>query len=240
MNSNISLPPASRIAPAVFNASASFTRKDIDVWRLKLIDLQHHETALLGLLDRHEAAGMSSRLRALSRAALRLLLGAYLECSPETVCLQTGAHGKPGLNHASRQGNARNIRFNLSHSGHVALVILAIGCELGVDVERLRPVPRCLEIARRYFSLGQYRQIQNASLKERDECFLRLWSRNEAKEKLSGHGIRLLGAKPRMDRQESSTLETRDISWHDQDGEFYIATLAVATGTHRIRHWTLP
>lgn len=228
------------MAPALFHACASLTIEHTDIWRLNLADLQQHETALRALLTRHEIESISSRPRALTRATLRLLLGTYLECLPEAIQLRTGIHGKPSLDCAVKQGNGRDIRFSLSRSDEVALVAVALECELGVDLECLRRVPGCLAIARRYFSSTQYEQLREAPPEKRCECFLRLWCCHEAKEKLSGYGIQLLGTKPRMSRKKTSVPETRDISWQERDGEEYVATLATAASMRQLRHWTLP
>ena len=67
-----------------------------------------------------------------AHAALRAILG-----SVTTAPLEFALHekGKPYL------APAPEIRFNLSHSREMALVAVALEVEVGVDIERVRPLP---------------------------------------------------------------------------------------------------
>ena len=65
-----------------------------------------------------------------SRWALRGILGRYLAEDPATIALRSGEHGKPELAAA-----AGGLAFNLSHSHGLALIAVAAGCQVGVDVE---------------------------------------------------------------------------------------------------------
>jgi 4'-phosphopantetheinyl transferase len=88
--------------------------------------------------ERERAARM---LRPLSRQrwvaarwALRSVLGECLGGDPATIELLVARRGKPRL----ADPDAR-LRFNLSHSGGLALVAVAWAREVGVDVERIVP-----------------------------------------------------------------------------------------------------
>jgi 4'-phosphopantetheinyl transferase len=72
---------------------------------------------------------------AASRWALRAALAGYLGVDPVAVALRAGRRGKPAL------AGDSPLRFSLSHSGALALIAVASGREVGVDVERigLRP-----------------------------------------------------------------------------------------------------
>jgi 4'-phosphopantetheinyl transferase, N-terminal len=72
----------------------------------------------------------------LSHALLRALLGSYLGEQPANINFSYGPKGKPALKDA-----ADRVCFNMSHSGNLALYGFTRGCELGVDVERVRTVP---------------------------------------------------------------------------------------------------
>ncbi|HEY6729935.1 MAG TPA: hypothetical protein VI039_02805 [Solirubrobacterales bacterium] len=65
---------------------------------------------------------------------LRRVLAVYLGEEPARIQLEKGEHGKPRL-----AGNEPPLKFNLSHSGDLALVAVSGANEMGVDVERLRP-----------------------------------------------------------------------------------------------------
>lgn len=71
-----------------------------------------------------------------SRWALRGVLARYLEREPAAIELRVGERGKPML----ADENA-SLRFNLSHSAELALIAVAEGPEVGVDVQRLGSRP---------------------------------------------------------------------------------------------------
>jgi len=62
------------------------------------------------------------------------VLAVYLGEEPELIRPAEGERGKPRLAEAPER-----LRFNLSHSGELALVAVSGEVEVGVDVERLRP-----------------------------------------------------------------------------------------------------
>lgn len=76
---------------------------------------------------------------------------------------------------------------NWSHSGDRLLVALAHRAQVGVDLERLHQRPRAVEIAQRYFTVGEARWL--AAREDRDLAFLRLWCAKEAVLKAHGHGL---------------------------------------------------
>ncbi|HEX6781944.1 MAG TPA: hypothetical protein VF125_07930 [Solirubrobacterales bacterium] len=67
-----------------------------------------------------------------ARWALRAALGRYLGQPPAAIRLVAGEHGKPRLERL-----AGGLAFNLSHSDRLALIAVAAGHEVGVDVERV-------------------------------------------------------------------------------------------------------
>lgn len=79
------------------------------------------------------------------RVPLKALLAAYLDTDPDTLPLVENDHGRPRL------AAPHALDFNWSHSGHHAMVAVARALpELGVDIERQRPHPRALALARRF------------------------------------------------------------------------------------------
>jgi len=76
-----------------------------------------------------------------------------------------------------------------SHSGERLLLALGQGVTLGVDLERLRPRPRALELAERFFAPGEARRLRALPPERRELAFLRLWCAKEAVLKAHGHGL---------------------------------------------------
>jgi 4'-phosphopantetheinyl transferase len=121
-----------------------------------------------------------------ARGALRLLLAEYLGVRPEDVAFDVDGGGKPRL--ATRRA-ASDLRFNVSHSGDLALIAVAVGCEIGVDVEQLREVSNLQRIAQRYFHPGEVDDVLGTAPEERPAAFLRCWTAKEAVLKACGTGI---------------------------------------------------
>ena len=76
-----------------------------------------------------------------------------------------------------------------SHSGEQLLLALGRGVTLGVDLERLRPRPRALELADRFFAPGEAGRPQALAPERRELAFLRLWCAKEAVLKAHGQGL---------------------------------------------------
>lgn len=119
-----------------------------------------------------------------ARASLRQVLGACLGVHPARVTLVQGPHGKPALAAAHRP-----LGFNLSHSGDRALVAVALGREVGVDLEQIRADIDLLGIARSYFTQGEARELASTPAPEQPAAFFRLWTAKESYLKARGEGL---------------------------------------------------
>jgi 4'-phosphopantetheinyl transferase len=123
---------------------------------------------------------------AVARAALRRFLARYLGTAPSEIKLCIDANTKPRL--AANQ-NTLDLRFNVAHSGELALVAVTRDCEVGVDVEKFRPVRHACEIASRYFHPEEIKVIVGSPATNRDDVFLQCWTMKEAVLKAVGTGI---------------------------------------------------
>jgi 4'-phosphopantetheinyl transferase len=115
-----------------------------------------------------------------AHAALRVILSGVTTAPLEFALREKG---KPYL------ASAPEIRFNLAHSRGLALVAVARDVEVGVDIERIRPLPEYAAIAQRYFPPGF-----DEPTGVRD--FFRHWTRFEALLKAHGSGLYGAGAAP--------------------------------------------
>jgi len=120
------------------------------------------------------------------RGLLRRLLGSYVGTEPRVLRFEYGPRGKPSL--AAGSG-PRDVRFNVSHSGGLALLAFARGRELGVDIERERAVPEAYSIAHRYFSPREVAALGALAADARPPAFFRCWTRKEAFIKATGDGL---------------------------------------------------
>jgi 4'-phosphopantetheinyl transferase len=120
------------------------------------------------------------------RGALRSILGSYLGRSPAELEFEYGPKGKPSL--APSQGGDE-FRFNLSHSSELGLYALARRQELGVDVEKLRPMPDAEQIAERFFSESERVALRAIPGEAKVDAFFNCWTRKEAYIKATGDGL---------------------------------------------------
>ncbi len=108
----------------------------------------------------------------------------YLDEDPAAVELRVAPGGKPALAEA-----AMPLRFNLSHSGDRALVAVAWGREVGVDIERIAPRRDLLSLARRGLEPAEAAKVTQASPEDRPAAFHAAWTRREAVAKCHGVGL---------------------------------------------------
>ena len=137
-------------------------------------------SAELDRLHRFRFAAHQRRFQ-ISHAATRRILAGYLGCSPQEVALRHGPRGKPYI-------DGEGPRFNLSHSGDLALVAVASN-ELGVDVEKVRRLESLRQIAQRHFSDVEYAALEALDVAEQELAFYRCWTRKEAYIKALGEGL---------------------------------------------------
>ena len=116
------------------------------------------------------------------RAALRRVLADRLGCLPAAIRFSYGSNGKPML-----EGGRGYVEFNLAHSGGDAVIALADGAAVGVDIELLRPIADVESLARLVFSDVELRELALAL--DPGLAFLNGWTRKEAYVKALGLGL---------------------------------------------------
>jgi 4'-phosphopantetheinyl transferase len=167
----------------------------VDVWRADLATVEDDLEDLLCAEELARAARIvPARKRVLwarSRGMLRALLGLYLDRDPLDLRFALGPHGKPALafEGPTRPGPTEDLRFNLSHSGRLALVAVTSGREVGVDLEVPRHPLDELAIAERVLGSEQARHLAALNSRARARAFLRAWVAHEAVVKCLGLGL---------------------------------------------------
>jgi 4'-phosphopantetheinyl transferase len=154
---------------------------EVDVWQIAL-DAAAPDDVLSRLLSDVERERIARfhferdrRAYAASHAALRRILAGYVGGGdPAAIEFTASANGKPALL------NPLGVSFNLSHSGDVAMVAVARGREVGIDVERIRSEIDYTAIARRFFHPNEAAGLGEAG------AFFTLWTRKEALVKARG------------------------------------------------------
>lgn len=120
------------------------------------------------------------------QAALRTLLGRMLECDPQAIAYRRGVKGKPYL--ASAAGTP-DLQFNITHSGGVVVAAMAVGSEVGVDVEWHNQRTDPGRVARRAFTPAEREAMERLPEHRRRAHFFQIWTCKEALVKCTGLGI---------------------------------------------------
>ena len=120
-----------------------------------------------------------------TRAVLRSILGRYLGMSPAALTFTYGVRGKPAL--ASRAG--KDVTFNVSRSHDLAIFAVARSSDVGVDLERIRPVADSDLIAAGSFSPAENAVLRLLPSADRRRAFFACWTRKEAYLKAVGEGL---------------------------------------------------
>ena len=116
------------------------------------------------------------------------MLGALQSTLPSQVRLTDGRFGKPALvRHAAKAP----LWFSVAHCDDLLLVALSRDGEVGVDVERTRPIDCWERVADRTLDPAERGQLLRAVERGEaaDQVFLRHWCRVEAELKAIGCGI---------------------------------------------------
>jgi 4'-phosphopantetheinyl transferase len=176
------------------------------------------------------------RARAWTQAWLRHVLGGYAELHPAALPLERGKAGKPRLACDSErarggvEGSAPGIRFNLSRSGRIAVLVVTRGGEVGIDVERIAPRRSLDVLIDACCSPAERRALGATHPASALRAFLVLWTRKEAYLKGLGTGLSL---DPRQIRIEAT--ESEGASAFHSEG----ASRASHPREDRTESWTL-
>lgn len=153
----------------------------------------------------------------IARGLLRIILSEYIKLKPEKIIFSYNEFGKPGI---EENLNGQKITFNISHSKNLALYAVSQKRNIGVDIEFMREKVLFREIAERFFSDNEIKELFSLPEEIHKEAFFNGWSRKEAYIKAKGKGlaiplsefdVSLSPVKP------AKLLETRDEkqSWYD-------------------------
>lgn len=147
----------------------------------------------LGMLspDERERAGRfvneADRVAfAAAHALVRETLSGVAGIDPADWVFTSGARGKPAI--AAPQA-ARDLRFNLTHTRGLVGCAVCRGIDVGIDVESIDHRAQPLELATRYFSPQETRDLRAQREDDRPVRFIELWTLKEAFIKATGDGL---------------------------------------------------
>ncbi len=151
-----------------------------------------------------------------ARGMLRVILGRYLNQSPECLQFRYGPYGKPALEPLEAFDGGRVVgkpplpsspidlgallHFNVSHSQDMVLYALAWDRPVGIDLESVSRYVRDRDAATnhplerlvaRFFSPSEQEAFRKLPPAQKPRAFFRCWTRKEAYMKARGRGFTL-------------------------------------------------
>jgi 4'-phosphopantetheinyl transferase len=174
------------------------------------------------------------------RGILRSILSRYLACLPEEIAFLYGPKGKPSLPGAA-------IQFNLAHSDGLAVLAVARGGMVGIDLERIRPMQDWDRVMNSVFTVAEIEAIAALPPADQLRAFFTCWTRKEAYVKATGDGITVPlqhfsvpvvpGSPPCMVQVEGASQDITRWSFHELPlGPEYVGTVAFEGVIQRIQH----
>lgn len=172
--------------------STDIAANEIHVWTAPLNVGDHEMEAMLSRLSTGEQNRVGTLLEeravrqyVVSRAMQRHILAGYVGAAPSEIRFGYVAMGKPTLAHPNDIG----LTFNTTHSGDLVIVAVTTNRDVGVDVERIRPIPRALRVSRRVFSNEEHEILSALEPGRLDKEFLSIWVRREGTAKARGDSV---------------------------------------------------
>jgi 4'-phosphopantetheinyl transferase len=168
-----------------------------------------------------------------SHGALRRILAAYLGTDPNRIRYKQGIHGKPMLDDGIFNSS---LRFNISHSGDLGVIVVANGIEVGIDIEQICEEFPIGEIANRFFSSEEQQYLRNSH--NPLKSFFMLWTRKEAYIKGTGEGLNVRLDGIDVTSNESHRLVSSSSAWSIVDitlPDGYAGALAIHGNLNDIR-----
>ncbi|HXG18493.1 MAG TPA: 4'-phosphopantetheinyl transferase superfamily protein [Methylomirabilota bacterium] len=222
---------------------------EVHVWRVALTLPDAQLAALHNTLSTDERVHAAQfrfprdRRRFIARrGALRVIVSRYVEEPPNALSFYPDPAGKPTL---ITPAHASWLHFSTSHSHELALIAVALGQELGVDLERIIPEIEVDEIAAHFFSPQECSALQRLSGEQKIKAFFHCWTRKEAVLKAQGLGLTIplqeltVSVSPKEPRvlHYPQAVTTRWVLYEPEPGDGYVGALAVAEPLQQVRYW---
>ena len=167
--------------------------KEVHLWRSRLDPADSRMAELASFLspdetDRARRFHLEEHRRRFiaGRGILRRLLGTYLELHPRKLRFSRRRYGKPVL---APDTGSLSLSFNMSRSKDLALFAVTRGRSVGIDIEKIRPLPDAEPIAHAYFHPDEFSFLITLPEKDRTKSFFDIWTRKEAYLKALGRGL---------------------------------------------------
>jgi 4'-phosphopantetheinyl transferase len=174
--------------------SFSISEKVIHIWQIdmKLIS-ENNQLFLRELLSKDEIERASKFKFDRDRdffikgtGLLRLLIQNYTGVSAYDISFSQNKYGKPDI--LNRQNNTK-LNFNLSNSQNWLCIGFILNESIGVDLEVIKQINDYYDVADKFFSDCEIKQLKTFSEKESLQALYSCWTSKEAFIKFSGEGL---------------------------------------------------
>jgi 4'-phosphopantetheinyl transferase len=202
----------------------------LEVWHVDM-GWPWQTSELLHLLDDKERA-QAARFRfvhlaetyIVAHAALRSVLAQWVGQRPQDLVFDVNAYGKP---HMAQPGAPV---FSLSHTVGAALCAVAPSGDIGVDIEKQRPLAHD-DLVGRFFSVAEVQQFDALPPDQQEAGFFSGWTRKEAYIKAKGLGLSLPLNQFSVEMSPQLEPSLRSSEWACEDvARFRIWDLPVRAG----------
>jgi 4'-phosphopantetheinyl transferase len=164
-----------------------------------------------------------ARLRHLvSRGVVRAVLGSRLRVEPAALRLLRGPFGKPIL---ASGPDEPPLHFNLAHSAELLLLAVSTKAPVGVDLERVRPLPWMSAASAQALTPRERTAWEHLPPSEKISAFFTAWTCKEAFLKAVGVGL--------------SGLQRIEVALHPSEPpRLIIPTGTSPPGDWEVKHWS--
>ncbi|WP_438433201.1 4'-phosphopantetheinyl transferase family protein [Gorillibacterium sp. sgz500922] len=173
----------------------------------------------------------------LADIGIRTSLSRQLNIPLGRIEFEVNPYGKPALR------DNGELHFNASHSGEWVVWATA-GQPVGIDIEQIRSIE--LDIARRFFSADEYRDLLSRDSRDQLSYFYDLWTLKESYIKAVGRGLSLPlnSFSCGLDEEGRARAGTNTDGWHFKqyriDGNYKLSVCGrEAAFCSEARVWTL-
>lgn len=123
-----------------------------------------------------------------TRALVRTVLSRYVAVDPSIWRFEKNEYGKPAIAYPRE---IPPLSFNLSHTTGLIACLVALGCDIGVDVEDMTRPGETVEIAEQFFSATEVAALRALPPSAQRSRFFEYWTLKEAYIKARGMGLAL-------------------------------------------------
>ena len=181
----------------ITSPSVPLEKQEVHLWYISPREVA--DSALLGAC--HELLSPKERARhvrfvfqkgrreyLITRALVRIGLASYSGISPFRLAFTENSYGRPEVLRPTR---ARVLRFSVSHTNDLIACLFGLERDIGLDVEDIRDRSEVPELADRFFSPAELRDLRGLTNESRQRRFFEYWTLKEAYIKARGMGLSL-------------------------------------------------